>query len=109
MMERMMDGGMMERMMHGEMTNGGMMDGAAGGGSPMLFALVLLALIAVVVVATLVALLAGVRYRRSAPLPDETAREVLDRRYANDELSRDEYLRRRQDLREAGRRSGLPR
>lgn len=95
---------MMERMM-----DGGMMDGAAGGGLSMLLALVLLALIVVVVAAVLVALLAGVRYRRSAPARDETAWEVLDRRYANDELSRDEYLRRREDLREAGPRSGLPR
>lgn len=66
----------------------------------MLLPFVLLALVVVVVAATVVALLAGVRYRRSAPLRDETAREVLDRRYANDELSRDEYLRRRDDLRE---------
>lgn len=87
---------MMERMM-----GGGMMDGAAGDGWAMLLPLALLALVVVVVAAAVVALLASVRRSRSAPTRDETAREVLDRRYATDELSRDEYLRRREDLRGA--------
>ncbi|MGC9272011.1 SHOCT domain-containing protein, partial [Acidiphilium sp.] len=35
---------------------------------------------------------------RSGPAKPETAREVLDRRYAAGEINREDYLRMRQDL-----------
>lgn len=112
--ERTMDGASMSERMGGpqmmeHMMDGGMMDGAAGGGLWTIVPLLLFALVVALVVVAVVALVGGVRRGGSAPGRDETAREVLDRRYADDQLSREEYLRRREDLQGPEPGPGLPR
>ncbi|HUH08036.1 MAG TPA: c-type cytochrome, partial [Egibacteraceae bacterium] len=84
-----MPGGMMDRMDQ-------MMGGDGGGLAAMLAALI--ALLAVLVAAAvIVAVVAGRRQGSGVP-PGESAREILDRRYAAGELSADEYRQRRTDL-----------
>lgn len=71
---------------------GGMMDGMMGG-----WMWLLLLLVVVVVVGAVVALVraAGGDRRTDAAL---SPRELLDRRYAQGDLTREEYLQRREDL-----------
>lgn len=77
-------------MMHG---GGGMMESGAGG-TVLVVVLVLLA------VAAGAAVMWIARGRRTVEGRSETSggRAELDRRYATGELSRDEYLQRRQDI-----------
>lgn len=72
---------------------GGMGDGMMGGGAMLLVPLVVLVLVVLGVIALVRFLTA-----RGRDTGTPTAREILDRRYAEGELSREEYLQLRDDL-----------
>ncbi|MBW3665776.1 MAG: c-type cytochrome [Actinobacteria bacterium] len=72
---------------------GSMMDGMMGGGMWAIPVLVVVAIVAVIV-----AVVASLRSGRGRGNREPTPRELLDRRYARGELTRDDYLQRRNDL-----------
>ncbi|MGH3442424.1 MAG: c-type cytochrome [Nitriliruptorales bacterium] len=78
-------------------TDGGMMDGMMGSGMWMWLWLWPL-LLATVLVLIVVAVVRAVRTDRTSASDGSSTRELLDRRYAAGELTREEYLERRRDL-----------
>lgn len=89
-------GGMMgdDSMMDGGMMDGGMM----GGGWLTVLLTVLVGVLVLLVTAVIVWLVRDGRNGRGPPSPQSAARAELDRRYAAGELTREEYLQRREDL-----------
>ncbi|MBW3619014.1 MAG: c-type cytochrome [Actinobacteria bacterium] len=77
-------------------TDGGMMDGIGGG--MMSGWMWLLPILVVAAIAFGIGALVHSLRSRGRPDAASTPREVLDRRYAQGELTRDEYLQRRDDL-----------
>jgi putative membrane protein len=84
-----------------------MWDGYGGGGGVaawfmLFFMIVFIAAIVVGIVFLVRALGTGGGMGREEPRRRDEAREILRRRYANGEIDREEYLRRRQDLDDDG-------
>lgn len=78
------------------MTHGGMMDGMDGG--MMSGWMWLVPVLVLGAIAAAVGALGYVLARRRSGGTEETPRDILDRRYASGELTRDEYLQLRDDL-----------
>ena len=77
---------------------GGMMGGSGGMGTLMLLSMLLFWAAAILGLVALVRWAAGLPWGRTEAMGDTDALEVTRRRYARGEITRDEYLRIRDDL-----------